>query len=81
MAQHRGKIQAVMIGVGGVFPVYAGAIKETPRFMQRNGLEWLFRFSQEPKRLWKRYATTIPVFIWLMLKQVIDSKHNHTNKN
>lgn len=81
MAQHRDKIQAVMIGVGGVFPVYAGVLRETPRLMQKYGLEWLFRLSQEPKRLWKRYATTIPIFIWLMLKQIVYSKRNHANKN
>jgi N-acetylglucosaminyldiphosphoundecaprenol N-acetyl-beta-D-mannosaminyltransferase len=77
MAQHRDKIQSVMIGVGGVFPVYAGVLKETPKFMQKSGLEWLFRLSQEPKRLWKRYFTTIPIFIWLMLKQIFYSRNNH----
>ncbi|MCA6595934.1 MAG: WecB/TagA/CpsF family glycosyltransferase [Pseudanabaena sp. M046S1SP1A06QC] len=76
MAQHRDKIQAVMIGVGGVFPVYAGVLKETPKFMQVSGLEWLFRLSQEPRRLWKRYATTIPIFICLMIKQIIFSSIN-----
>ncbi len=76
MAQHRDKIQSVMIGVGGVFPVYAGVLKETPKFMQKSGLEWLFRLFQEPQRLWKRYATTIPIFIWLMLKQFVYSKSN-----
>jgi len=81
MAQHRDKIQAVMIGVGGVFPVYAGVLKETPRFMQVSGLEWLFRLSQEPRRLWKRYATTIPIFIWLMIKQIIDSNINQQRHN
>ncbi len=81
MAQHRDKIQAVMIGVGGVFPVYAGVLKETPKFMQTYGLEWLFRLSQEPRRLWKRYATTIPIFTWLMLKQVIYSSINQQKSN
>lgn len=81
MAKYRDKIQAVMIGVGGVFPVYARLVKETPQFMQKSGLEWLFRLSQEPRRLWKRYATTIPIFIWLMLTQIIYSKRNTTNKN
>lgn len=76
MNQHKDKIQAVMIGVGGVFPVYAGILKETPKLMQNLGLEWLFRLCQEPKRLWKRYATTIPIFIWLMLKQIVFSKDN-----
>jgi N-acetylglucosaminyldiphosphoundecaprenol N-acetyl-beta-D-mannosaminyltransferase len=74
MAQHRDKIQAVMIGVGGVFPVYAGVLKQTPQLIQRSGLEWLFRLSQEPGRLWKRYAMTIPIFVWLALKQILVSK-------
>lgn len=76
MALHRNEIHAVLIGVGGVFPVYAGLFKETPRFMQNTGMEWLFRLSQEPRRLWKRYATTIPIFIWLMIKQLI-SRNRH----
>jgi N-acetylglucosaminyldiphosphoundecaprenol N-acetyl-beta-D-mannosaminyltransferase len=71
MMQHREKIQAVMIGVGGVFPVYAGIMKKAPRFIQRTGFEWLFRLIQEPQRLWKRYATTIPIFLWLALKQLL----------
>jgi N-acetylglucosaminyldiphosphoundecaprenol N-acetyl-beta-D-mannosaminyltransferase len=71
MLQYREKIQAVMIGVGGVFPVYAGTLKETPRLIQNTGFEWLFRLVQEPKRLWKRYAITIPVFIWLSLQQLL----------
>lgn len=81
MAQHRDKIQAVMVGVGGVFPVYAGVLKETPKFMQVSGLEWLFRLSQEPRRLWKRYATTIPIFTWLMIKQVVYSSINQQKSN
>jgi N-acetylglucosaminyldiphosphoundecaprenol N-acetyl-beta-D-mannosaminyltransferase len=74
MAQHREKIQAVTIGVGGVFSVYAGALKEAPDFIQKSGFEWLFRLIQEPRRLWKRYANTIPIFIWLALKQILSSK-------
>jgi N-acetylglucosaminyldiphosphoundecaprenol N-acetyl-beta-D-mannosaminyltransferase len=71
MMQHRDKIQAVMIGVGGVFPVYAGIMKQAPEFIQKAGLEWLFRLIQEPQRLWKRYFTTIPIFLWLALKQLL----------
>ncbi|PZV11744.1 MAG: glycosyltransferase [Pseudanabaena sp.] len=70
MALHRGKIHAVMIGVGAVFPIYAGELKHAPKFMQNTGFEWLFRLSQEPQRLWKRYFSTIPIFIWLALKQI-----------
>jgi N-acetylglucosaminyldiphosphoundecaprenol N-acetyl-beta-D-mannosaminyltransferase len=70
MARHREQIQAVTIGVGAVFPVYAGALKHAPKFIRNAGGEWLFRLIQEPRRLWKRYAQTIPVFIWLALKQL-----------
>ena len=71
MAQHKNKIQGVMIGLGGVFPVYAGIQKRAPRAVRDLGLEWLYRWIQEPRRLWRRYATTIPPFIWLALKQLL----------
>ncbi|BAY91946.1 MULTISPECIES: WecB/TagA/CpsF family glycosyltransferase [unclassified Tolypothrix] len=73
MAQHKGKIQAVMIGVGGVFPVYAGIHKRAPRIIRELGFEWLYRWIQEPRRLWSRYMTTIPPFIWLATKQLLSS--------
>jgi len=73
MAQHKGKIRAVMIGVGGVFPVYAGIQKRAPRIVRDLGLEWLYRWVQEPRRLWRRYATTIPAFMWLAAKQLLSS--------
>jgi N-acetylglucosaminyldiphosphoundecaprenol N-acetyl-beta-D-mannosaminyltransferase len=74
MAQHRDHIPAVLLGIGGVFPVYAGTLKQAPQLLQKAGLEWLFRLVQEPKRLWKRYAVTIPIFIWLSLKQLWSEK-------
>jgi N-acetylglucosaminyldiphosphoundecaprenol N-acetyl-beta-D-mannosaminyltransferase len=70
MSQHKGKIFAVMIGLGGAFPVYAGIHKRAPRVLRQAGLEWFYRLAQEPLRLWKRYATTIPVFLWLIAKQI-----------
>jgi N-acetylglucosaminyldiphosphoundecaprenol N-acetyl-beta-D-mannosaminyltransferase len=73
MAKHKGKIQAVMIGVGGVFPVYAGIHKRAPRMVRDLGLEWLYRWLQEPRRLWHRYATTIPPFVLLASKQLLSS--------
>ncbi|MBD2213616.1 WecB/TagA/CpsF family glycosyltransferase [Calothrix sp. FACHB-156] len=73
MAQHKGKIQAVMIGVGGVFPVYAGIHKRAPRMVRELGFEWLYRWIQEPRRLWSRYMTTIPPFMWLATKQLLSS--------
>lgn len=74
MAKHQDKIQAVTIGVGAVFPVYAGTLKHAPKFIRSAGFEWLFRLIQEPRRLWKRYASTIPIFIWLALKQIVKNK-------
>jgi N-acetylglucosaminyldiphosphoundecaprenol N-acetyl-beta-D-mannosaminyltransferase len=73
MAEHRGKIQAVMIGLGGVFPVYAGIHKRAPRIVRELGFEWLYRWIQEPRRLWGRYLKTIPPFIWLATKQILSS--------
>lgn len=68
--QHRGRINAVMLGLGAVFPVYAGLHKRAPIWIRRSGLEWLYRLVQEPRRLWKRYLQTIPPFLFLAICQV-----------
>jgi N-acetylglucosaminyldiphosphoundecaprenol N-acetyl-beta-D-mannosaminyltransferase len=65
-----GRIPAVMLGVGGVFPVYAGIQKRAPHWVREMGLEWLYRLVQEPRRLWKRYFTTNSIFILLAIKQL-----------
>jgi N-acetylglucosaminyldiphosphoundecaprenol N-acetyl-beta-D-mannosaminyltransferase len=70
MASHKHKINAVMIGLGGVFPIYAGIHKYAPKLFRDFGLEWLYRLYREPRRLWKRYASTIPIFVWLATKQI-----------
>ncbi len=70
IAQHRGKIKAVMIGVGAVFPIYAGLKTRAPLWVREAGLEWFYRLVQEPTRLWERYTQTIPPFMWLALKQL-----------
>jgi N-acetylglucosaminyldiphosphoundecaprenol N-acetyl-beta-D-mannosaminyltransferase len=70
MATHKHKIHAVMIGIGGVFPIYAGIHKYAPKILRESGLEWLYRLYREPRRLWKRYASTIPIFMWLAFKQI-----------
>jgi len=71
MAQHRGKIKAVMLGVGAVFPLYAGQHTRAPLWVRESGLEWFYRLVQEPNRLWKRYSQTIPPFVWLATKQLL----------
>jgi N-acetylglucosaminyldiphosphoundecaprenol N-acetyl-beta-D-mannosaminyltransferase len=72
MAEHRDKLSCVMIGVGAAFDFFSGKKKHAPRLMQKAGLEWLFRFSNEPSRLWKRYLKHNPRFVWYLLKQLIN---------
>ena len=70
MAQYRGKLSAkVMLGVGAAFDMHSGRTKQAPSWMQRLGLEWLFRLLQEPRRLFKRYAVNNPTFVWRVLQQ------------
>ena len=71
MAAHRGKIQVVMLGVGAAFDFHAGSIRQAPRWMQKSGLEWLFRLIQEPRRLWRRYLYQNPRFVWFMIWQLL----------
>lgn len=81
MHQHHQKIQATMVGLGGVFPIYAGIKKHAPQWVQTSGLEWLYRLLQEPGRLWKRYALTIPPFVYLSAKQVVVTRvHRRLNR-
>lgn len=64
MANHVGRLQAsVLIGVGAAFDFHTGRKRRAPGWMQRGGLEWLYRVRTEPRRLWKRYAVTIPLFL------------------
>lgn len=69
MAEHRGRINSCMIGLGGAFEVYAGVKDRAPLWMQKASLEWLYRLIQDPKRLWKRYMITNTLFVWLLLCQ------------
>ena len=71
MSEHKDRIGSVMVGLGGAFLVFAGVQPWAPRFVRKLGLEWCYRLVQEPKRLWKRYASTIPPFMLLALKQVV----------
>jgi N-acetylglucosaminyldiphosphoundecaprenol N-acetyl-beta-D-mannosaminyltransferase len=64
MANHQGKINGFMVGVGAGFDYFAGNIDRAPEWMQKNNLEWLFRLMQDPKRLFKRYVYTNTKFIW-----------------
>lgn len=74
MAGMKGKVNAVMAGVGGAVPVTIGLQKRAPVWMQNIALEWLYRFFQEPRRLFKRYAVTNSLFLWVMAKEFIRLK-------
>lgn len=74
MESNRGKVQAVMLGVGAAFDFIAGVKKQAPSRMQRLGLEWLFRLATEPRRLWRRYLVRNPRFIFLFAGQLIRTK-------
>lgn len=58
-----------IMGVGGSFDVIAGKVKRAPIWMQKYGLEWFYRFIQEPRRMWKRYLIGNSKFIFLVLKE------------
>lgn len=58
-----------IMGVGGSFDVVSGKVKRAPLWMQNSGLEWFYRFAQEPKRMWKRYLVGNSKFIYLVLKE------------
>jgi N-acetylglucosaminyldiphosphoundecaprenol N-acetyl-beta-D-mannosaminyltransferase len=57
-----------IMGVGGSFDVVSGLVKRAPLWMQKIGMEWFYRFAQEPKRMWKRYLIGNIKFIWMVLK-------------
>jgi N-acetylglucosaminyldiphosphoundecaprenol N-acetyl-beta-D-mannosaminyltransferase len=71
MADHKGRVNAVMIGVGAAFDYHAGTVTRAPLWMQRNGLEWLYRLFSEPRRLWKRYLVTNTMFLVLAARQLL----------
>jgi len=60
----------IMIGVGAAFDFHTGRLRQAPRWMQRAGLEWVFRLAMEPRRLWKRYLINNPLFLWHIALQL-----------
>ena len=73
----RGRIEGLMVGVGGAFNILAGITPEAPIWMQKLSLEWLYRLIQEPRRLFKRYVVTNSKFIYY---QVAGRKRNKGSK-
>ena len=69
MALMRPQLDAqVIVGVGAAFDLHAGRVAQAPVWMRRAGLEWAFRVAVEPRRLWRRYLTSVPRFMWLVAK-------------
>ena len=65
----RDRVNLPLVAVGAAFAFHAGTLAQAPAWMQRAGLEWLYRLIREPRRLWKRYATTNPAFAALVILQ------------
>jgi len=76
IAKNLDKVNAVMMGIGAAFSFYSGTLKQAPKWMQDNGLEWLFRLSVEPNRLFKRYFLTNSQFIFEVLKYSLLARKN-----
>jgi N-acetylglucosaminyldiphosphoundecaprenol N-acetyl-beta-D-mannosaminyltransferase len=74
MAEHRGRMPAVMLGVGAAFDFLAGTKPQAPRWMQNAGFEWIFRLTTEPRRLWRRYLRHNPRFAFLAMKQILGAR-------
>lgn len=68
-------------GVGGVFDIKAGIYKRAPEWMQKIGMEWFYRFMQEPRRMWKRYLIGNTKFIWAVIseKYRVSIRNNQSN--
>jgi N-acetylglucosaminyldiphosphoundecaprenol N-acetyl-beta-D-mannosaminyltransferase len=64
----------LLVGVGAAFDFHAGIVSQAPAWMQRNGLEWLYRLSREPRRLWRRYASQNPRFLIGFLRQYLHER-------
>ena len=75
MAEHVGRLEVpVLIGVGAAFDFNAGLKKRAPLWMQKSGLEWLFRLLTDPRRLWWRYLRNNPLFVLLIIQQALGLK-------
>lgn len=80
MYEHKGKINALMFGVGAGFDFHAGTLKRAPKWMRTHYLEWLFRLFQEPKRLWKRYLLSNAKFLFYVTREFLTNKKKLSKK-
>ncbi len=78
MAAMKGKVNVVMLGLGGAFLLYAGLDERAPQWMRNASLEWLYRLALEPGRLWKRYLVTNSQFLFHFAKELVKPKSSRT---
>jgi N-acetylglucosaminyldiphosphoundecaprenol N-acetyl-beta-D-mannosaminyltransferase len=76
MSEHADRMHCVMMGVGAAFDVFAGKTKEAPSWTRDVGLEWVYRLTAEPRRLWKRHLKNNPRFMVLLALQVLSRYWN-----
>ncbi|MDY6937529.1 MAG: WecB/TagA/CpsF family glycosyltransferase [Cyanobacteriota bacterium] len=69
--EHRDRLNCPVICIGAAFDFHSGNIPQAPAWMQNAGLEWLFRLTQEPTRLWKRYLMLNPLYILLLVVEIV----------
>jgi N-acetylglucosaminyldiphosphoundecaprenol N-acetyl-beta-D-mannosaminyltransferase len=74
MAEHRDRLGIVLVGIGAAFDFLAGTKRQAPAFVQRVGLEWVFRLATEPRRLWRRYLRHNPRFVAYFGAQVLRTR-------
>lgn len=76
MAEHTDKLNAAaLMGVGAAFDYHTGRARPAPDWMQRAGLEWVFRILQDPGRLLSRYLVVVPQFLWIVMKDTLRGSH------
>lgn len=74
MAEHKGRVHAITIGVGAAFDFHTGKVERAPKWAQKIGMEWAHRLISEPKRLWRRYLATNPRFMMMFALQFLRLK-------
>lgn len=69
--EYRNKLSMPLVAVGAAFDFHAGLLPQAPAWMQRRGLEWLFRLIQEPRRLWRRYLYLNPLYLLTLFAELL----------
>jgi N-acetylglucosaminyldiphosphoundecaprenol N-acetyl-beta-D-mannosaminyltransferase len=72
--EYRNDLSIPILAVGAAFDFFAGTLPQAPKVLQDVGLEWLYRFVQEPKRLWRRYVILNPLYVWNIVLQYLQLK-------